>query len=130
MKILKNIIKILDKKYGMDIAGPIQDQDQMIIRKAYYNALIPYFNQIDLARSLNRKHSTVYRYANSHYEDMKVYPYKEAYELTRTQYMQMLKDQPIMAMVDPGKITEAVVNIRMQLAEIENQIILMRNANS
>jgi hypothetical protein len=130
MKILNKITKILDQKYGTDITGPIQDEKQMLIRKAYYNALIPYFNQIDLARSLNRKHSTVYRYSQSHYDDMKVYQYKEAYELARTQYMQLLKDQPIMAMVDPGKITEAVVSIRMQLAEIENQIILMRNANS
>ena len=130
MKILDKIIKNLNEKYKVDICDPIQEGKHMRVRKAYYNALIPYFTQSELGRSLNRKHSTVYRYCESHAEDMKTFLYREAYEYSRTRYMELLNETEAMALVDPTAMTNAIIQIRKSLAELENQIILIKNANS
>lgn len=114
MSILLEIRDAVNEKYGKRIEGKTQMAEVNIIRKAYCNALRPYYTLIQLSDSVNRNHSSIVHYARNHEEDMKLEVYKSAYF-----YVKSIYNEKTMAMTNVVEVTSMIQDVRAQLLELE-----------
>lgn len=114
MSILLEIRDAVNEKYSKRIEGKTQLAEVNIIRKAYCNALRPYYTLIQLADSVNRNHSSIVHYARNHEEDMKLEVYKSAYFFVKSLY-----NEKTVAMTNVVEITRMIQDVRAQLLELE-----------
>lgn len=114
MSILLEIRDAVNEKYGKRIEGKTQMAEVNIIRKAYCNALRPYYTLYQLAESVNRNHSSIVHYARTHDEDMKLEVYKSAYLYTKNLY-----NEKTMSMTNVLEVAAMIHEVRAQLLELE-----------
>ena len=114
MSILLEIRDAVNEKYGKRIEGKTQMAEVNIIRKAYCNALRPYYTLYQLAESVNRNHSSIVHYARNHDEDMKLEVYKSAYLYTKNLY-----NEKTMSMTNVLEVAAMIHEVRAQLLELE-----------
>jgi hypothetical protein len=114
MSILLEIRDAINEKYGKRIEGKTQMAEVNILRKAYCNALRPYYTLYQLGESVNRNHSSIIHYARNHDEDMKLAVYKSAYLYVKTLY-----NEKTMAMTNVLEVASMIQGVRAQLLKLE-----------
>lgn len=114
MSILLEIRDTVNQEYNKEIECKSQLAEVVMIRKAYCNALRPYYTLFQLANSLNRNHSSIVHYAKTHGEDMKMQVYKSAYFYVKTLY-----NEKTLAMTDVLEVAVMIQEVRAQLLELE-----------
>lgn len=114
MSILIEIRDAVNEKHKKRIEGKTQMAEVNIVRKAFCNALRPYYTLQQLADAVNRNHSSIVHYARTHDEDMKLEVYKSAYLYTKNLY-----NEKTMSMTNVLEVAAMIHEVRAQLLELE-----------
>jgi hypothetical protein len=114
---MSTIIEIRDavaEKYKQDITGHARHAEINMVRKAFANALRPYYTLKQIGDSLGKDYSTVIHYTRNHHEDLKLEVYKSAYLYTKALYNEKTKE-----LLPTEDIQAMIQDIRQRLLKLD-----------
>jgi len=114
MNMITEIRDAVAEKYNQDITGTSRNGETNMVRKAYANALRPYYTLKQIGDSLGKDYSTVIHYTRNHDEDLKLEVYKSAYLYTKALYNEKTK-----ALLPTEDIQAMIQDIRQRLLKLD-----------
>jgi len=118
MSIINEVINEVEDVFEVDIRGKDRTMMNNLARKAVVNALRNNYTTIELGRNLNRKHSTICHYWQTHHRDLSLEFYKNVYESARNSY----KEKINMPLVTSYDLRDAVQEIKIKLSLLEEHL--------
>jgi len=118
MSILTEVIQEVEQEYEVNIVSGDRTMMNSLARKATINALRFRYTTIELAKVLNRKHSTICHYQTTHGMDMKLEFYKNVYTTAKSLYEEKVETPP----VSREELTKLVQDVKEKLFALETKM--------